>query len=213
MGARVTATASPSHHDVVTDLGADAVFNYAREDLADAIVDAGRRDVVLDHRLDDYLGLDCQVAAFRSDIAAIGNEHVEATFPDVPAARSKALTVHHVSMFNTLDMGGVLERLATLMADGELTAVVERVYDLPEPRAHRRTSGRATSGSSSSSSDRLHLYAPGGRCRGHVRRVRLLGPGGAGHGCGWRARERRRGRLRRRGRDGLCGRRPRARRR
>jgi len=131
-GADVTATASPPHHDVIADLGADTVLDYAHEDLADAIVDAGRPDVVLDHRLDDYLGLDCQVAAFGARIAAIGNEHVEATFPDVPAARAKALTVHHASMFNTPDVGQVLSRLAALVADGDLTAAVEQIYDLEE---------------------------------------------------------------------------------
>jgi NADPH2:quinone reductase len=40
-------------------------------------------------------------------------------------------------MFNTPEFGAVLSRLATLMADDELTPVVARRYDLAEvPAAH-----------------------------------------------------------------------------
>lgn len=129
-GADVTTTARPDYHDRLADLGAETVLDYAREDLEDAILEAGEPDVVLDHRLDDYLGLDCRVAAFDADIAAIGNTDLEATFPNVPAARGKALTVHHVSMFNTPDIGGVLERLARLYERGDIEPVVAQTYDL-----------------------------------------------------------------------------------
>jgi len=129
-GARVTATASPAYHDRLVDLGADDVFDYRRDDLQAAVAAAGRPDAVLDHRLDDYLGFDAEVAAHGATVAAIGNEGPSATFEDVPACRGKELTVDHVSMFNTPDMGGVLARLGRLVADGELTAVVAREYDL-----------------------------------------------------------------------------------
>ena len=137
-GATVTATASPQYHDRLQDLGADAVFDYRREDLADAIVDAGEPDAVLDHRLDEYLPLDADVAAQGADIGAIGNESLSATFENVPQCRGKALSVHHVSMFNTPDVGAVCARLGTLMADGDLAGLVARRYDLDDvARAHR----------------------------------------------------------------------------
>lgn len=131
-GARVTTTARPDYHDGLRELGADEVLDYTRDDLADAIVAAGEPDVILDHRLDEYLGLDCEVAAFRGRIAAIGNTDPAATFPDVPAHRAKALTVNHVSMFNTPDVARVLRRLAGLLERGTLAPRVARIYDLDD---------------------------------------------------------------------------------
>ncbi|MFD1588975.1 NADPH:quinone reductase [Halorientalis brevis] len=137
-GARVTTTASPTYHDRLRDLGADDVFDYGRDDLADAIAAAGQPDVVLDHRLDDYLSLDAEVAASGATIAAIGNADLQACFENVPRCRGKALTVEHVSMFNTPDMGAVLDRLAVLMADGNLDAEIAHTYDLDGiAEAHR----------------------------------------------------------------------------
>ena len=134
-GARVTTTASPQYHDRLRDLGADDVFDYRRDDLEEAVVAAGRPDVLLDHRLDDYLGFDVKVAAQGARLAAIGNSDPDATFENVPQCRAKAITVHHVSMFNTPDFGAVLDRLGTLAADGELTPVVARRYGLDEVAA------------------------------------------------------------------------------
>ncbi len=129
-GARVTTTASPEFHDRLRELGADNVFDYRRDDLRDAVVGAGRPDVILDHRLDDYLQFDVDVAAQGARVAAIGNTNPDATFENVPQCRGKALSVHHVSMFNTPDFGAVLDRLGTLMADGSITPVVARRYGL-----------------------------------------------------------------------------------
>ncbi|WP_247009367.1 NADPH:quinone reductase [Halorientalis litorea] len=137
-GARVTTTAAPTYHDRLRELGADDVFDYARSDLGAAVTDAGRPDVILDHRLDEYLAFDADVAAFGACIAAIGNEAQSATFESVPRCRGKALAVHHVSMFNTPDVGGVLARLASLAADGDVAAEVARTYDLSDvAEAHR----------------------------------------------------------------------------
>jgi NADPH2:quinone reductase len=129
-GARATTTASPTYHDRLADLGADDVLDYRRDDLEEAVVEAGRPDVLLDHRLDDYLSFDTRVAAQGARIAAIGNTDSSATFDDVPACRAKALSVHHVSMFNTPEFGAVLARLATLAEDGAIEPVVAREYDL-----------------------------------------------------------------------------------
>lgn len=128
--ARVTTTASPTYHDRLRELGADDVVDYARDDLADAIADAGAPDVVLDHRLDDYLSLDTDVAAPGATIVAIGNDDLQACFENVPRCRGKALTVEHVSMFNTPDMSAVLDRLAVLLADGNLDTEIAHTYDL-----------------------------------------------------------------------------------
>ncbi len=129
-GASVTTTASAEYHDRLEELGADHVFDYRRADLQAAVEGVDPPDVILDHRLDEYLAFDAEVAAHGARIGAIGNEDSAATFSDVPRCRSKALSVHHVSMFNTPDVSAVLTDLATLMADDALTAVVARRYDL-----------------------------------------------------------------------------------
>jgi NADPH2:quinone reductase len=138
-GALVTTTASKGYHDRLTELGAETVLDYRRDDLAAAIDDAGAPDVILDHRLDDYLGLDVEVAASDAELAAIGNgEDPAATFPDVSECRSKALTVHHVSMFNVPEYRDVLSGLATLMDRDEVTPIVARRYGLADvAEAHR----------------------------------------------------------------------------
>ena len=137
-GADVTTTASPRYHDRLRELGAETVFDYGRDDLEAAVADAGAPDVILDHRLDDYLGFDVRVGAFGCRVAAIGNESPAATFPSVPAARATALSVHHVSMFNTPDVAAVLERLARLLERGDVEPVVADQYALGDVAdAHR----------------------------------------------------------------------------
>jgi NADPH:quinone reductase len=131
-GARVTATASEDYHDRLEAVGADTVLDYHRDDLAEAVVDAGKPDVVLDHRLDDYLQFDADVSAAGGRIVGIGNEGVSAGFENVPAARSKELTVTLMSMYNTPDISAVLSRLARLVADGEVVPEIARTYSLDE---------------------------------------------------------------------------------
>jgi len=146
-GARVTTTASPEYHDRLRELGADDVFDYRRDDLVDAVIAAGRPDVILDHRLDDYLSFDTEVAAQGARIAAIGNSDPDATFANVPQCRAKALSVYHVSMFNTPDLGAVLSRLATLLADDRLTVDIAGRYDLDGVAdAHRDVMGETALG-------------------------------------------------------------------
>jgi NADPH2:quinone reductase len=137
-GATVTTTASTGYHERLHELGADEVLDYRRDDLAESIVDAGEPDVILDQRLDEYLPLDTDVAAHGADIGAIGNESPAATFENVPQCRGKALSVHHVSMFNTPDIGAVCARLATLMANDDIAGIVARRYSLDDvTEAHR----------------------------------------------------------------------------
>ncbi|WP_435095169.1 NADPH:quinone reductase [Halarchaeum sp. P4] len=131
-GATVTTTASEEYHSRLRTLGADTVLDYRRDDLADAVVEAGAPDVILDHRVDDYFGFDAEVAAPGADVVAIGNTENAATLPDVPGARAKELSVSLMSMYNTPDLGAVLGRLATLLADGRLAPDIERSYALAE---------------------------------------------------------------------------------
>lgn len=137
-GARVTTTASTGYHDRLRELGANHVFDYRREDLAEAVTDAGRPDVILDHRADEYLAFDATVAAQGGRVGVIGNEEQTATLANVPNWRNSGLSMHHVSAFNTPDVSSVLSRLATLLASGKLEAIVARRYSLDGvEEAHR----------------------------------------------------------------------------
>lgn len=138
-GADVVATAgSEEARARVRELGARAALDYASGSLADdvlAATDGEGVDVVLDHRLDEYLELDLAVAAKGARIVTIQG--------DVSAAggaplRNKEVTLRGMSMANTPDRRPALRRLARLAGRGDLTAVVAATYDLDGAgQAHR----------------------------------------------------------------------------
>lgn len=130
-GAEVITTASPEYHDELERLGADAVFDYGREDLTEAVAEY-EPNVILDHRLDEYLDFDAAVAAQGARVVGIGNTVPQAGWENVPAARAKELRLQLMSMFNTPDLSAPLERLARLMADEEMTISVAKGYSLDD---------------------------------------------------------------------------------
>jgi NADPH:quinone reductase-like Zn-dependent oxidoreductase len=131
-GARVVTTAAPAYHDRLESLGADVVLDYGRDDLRSAVADAGAPDVILDHRLDDYLQFDADVAAHDGRIVGIGENDPAVGFTNDGVARGKDLTYQFMSMFNTPVLADPLERVAHLMATGDLEIEVARTYDLDE---------------------------------------------------------------------------------
>ena len=139
-GAQVITTAKPTFHDRLYDLGADAVLDYRRDDLADAIVAAAESrasrddgiDVVLDHRMHEYLDLDAAVAATGCRVVGIGEKEPRVGFTQSSAARGKDLSLTMMSMFNTPDFREPLSALASLMAAGDLDIQVAHSYGLDE---------------------------------------------------------------------------------
>jgi NADPH:quinone reductase-like Zn-dependent oxidoreductase len=136
-GARVVTTAAPEYHDRLDALGADAVLDYARDNLRDAVTEAsaGGPDVILDHRLDDYLQFDADVAAHDGRIVGIGENDPAIAFTNDGVARGKDLTYQFMSMFNTPDLSDPLGRIAHLMGTGDIDIEVARTYDLDEVAA------------------------------------------------------------------------------
>jgi NADPH:quinone reductase-like Zn-dependent oxidoreductase len=148
-GAWVVATAAPTYHDRVAGLGADAVLDYGRDDLREAVVEAGngRPDVVLDHRLDDYLQFDADVAANDGRIVGIGETDPAVGFANDGVARGKDLTVQFMSMFNTPTLRRPLERIARLLGEGDVDIEVARTYGLDGVAdAHRDVVGDSVLG-------------------------------------------------------------------
>jgi len=139
-GARVVTTAAPEYHDRLDALGADAVLDYARDNLRDAVTEAsaGGPDVILDHRLDDYLQFDADVAREGARVVGIGENSPDPGFTTVRSARSKDVTYRFMTMFNTPDLREPLGGLAHLMELDRFSIEVARTYDLEEaPEAHR----------------------------------------------------------------------------
>ncbi len=140
VSARTIATAAPSYHDTLSSLGAETVLDYGREDLADAVREAsnGGVDVVLDHRLDDYLQFDADVAATGATVVGIGENDPEPAFSNVAGARANDVEYRFMIMFNAPDLRVPLRGVAHLMDLDRLSIEVARSYDLEEaPQAQR----------------------------------------------------------------------------
>ncbi|QLH79648.1 NADPH:quinone reductase [Halosimplex rubrum] len=134
VSARVITTAGEGYHDDLSALGADTVLDYGRDDLADAVTEAsdGGVDAVLDHRLDDYLQFDADVAAQGARVVGIGENSPDPGFTNDGAARSKDVSYQFMSMFNMPDLRVGLAGVADLMARDRLSIECARSYDLEE---------------------------------------------------------------------------------
>lgn len=141
VGAQVVATAAPKYHDRIIDLGAATVLDYERNDLDEAVRDAtdGGVDVVVDHRLDDYLQFDAEVAATGARVVGIGENDPVVGFTDDGVARSKDVSYHFMTMFNTPDFRIPLRGVAHLMETGRLSIEVTRTYPLDEAGEAQRS--------------------------------------------------------------------------
>lgn len=137
--ARVVTTARPEYHDALAGLGAETVLDYARDNLAEAVIEAsgGGVDIVLDHRLEDYLQFDADVAAESCRVIGIG-ENAEPGFERVGTARSKDVSYQFMSLFNAPNLTAILQGVAHLVEAGALSIEIARRYDLDEAATAQR---------------------------------------------------------------------------
>lgn len=133
-GARVITTAAPRYHDELSDIGADVVLDYSRSDLEEAVRDAGDGgvDVIVDHRLHEYLQFDADVANVGCRVLGIGENETAVGFDRSSATRRKDLQLTMMTMFNTPDLRVPLRKLAYLMSEGDLEIRVADTYGLED---------------------------------------------------------------------------------
>ncbi len=136
MGARVVTTASEKYHGHLRDLGADVTLDYGREDLEEAIGEAGAPDVVLETIMNEYFPMDARVAATGARIVGIGNTADEAPVP--MSGKGKDLRFQLMTMYNTADIGAVCDRLAYLAETGQVVPEVARTYPLEDAAEAQR---------------------------------------------------------------------------
>lgn len=141
-GGHVVATAgTDAARSRVRDLGAAVALDYDDPDLRGAIddaVDGDGIDVVLDHRLGEYLQLDIDVCTDGGCIVGIGSPLDVCRIDQLMPALTNDVTVQFMSMSNTSNLRVTLERTVALVDDGRLTVVIAREYDLADAaEAHR----------------------------------------------------------------------------
>lgn len=136
-GAQVITTAAPAYHDELFDLGADVALDYSRPDLETAVQDAGDGgvDVIVDHRLGEYLQFDADVANVGCRVIGIGENATAVGFDRSSATRRKDLQLTMMTMFNTPDFRVPLEKIAYLMGDGDIEIRVADTYNLEDAAA------------------------------------------------------------------------------
>ena len=133
-GAQVITTANPNYHDELRALGADTVLNYERNDLAAAVREEGSGgvDVVLDHRLDEYLQFDANVANVGCRVIGIGENETSVGFAQSSETRRKDLQLTMMTMFNTPDLRVPLRKIAYLLDRREIDIKIAETYGLEE---------------------------------------------------------------------------------
>jgi len=86
----------------------------------------------LDHRLDDYLQFDADVAAPEATVVGIGENDPAPAFSNVAGGRAKDVTYQLMSMFNTPDLRVPLRGIAHLMDADAVEVEVAESYGLEE---------------------------------------------------------------------------------
>lgn len=152
-GARAIGTASEGEPTrFVESLGADAVVDYGREDLSDAIrAAAGDRpaDVVLETHADANLAADLEALSRGGAIVVIGEEGSIELDPGLSMTAKQAdADLRFTSLVASRERRGpVLRRVGPLLAEGALSVRIEATFGLDEvAAAHERLAGSGVLG-------------------------------------------------------------------
>lgn len=149
-GAFVVATArSGGPSEVVRDLGADAVVDYRRDDLSDAVLDAtgGRPiDVVVETNADTNIAADLETLADGGRVVVLGESDPITIGPaSATLAKKRGADLRFVSHMAGADHhAAYLERTGELLAENTVEVLVAATYpleDVSEAQRHCMTDG------------------------------------------------------------------------
>lgn len=138
----ITTEAAEETRRRLEDLGADATFDFRRDDLADAILDVAEPDLIVDYHFDRYIDFDVRNIAHGGRISVLefsGEADGEAVLEQSALREGllKDVDIQLVGIFNG-EIDTVLGRLSTLVAKGDLHIEIADSYDLEEAaQAHR----------------------------------------------------------------------------
>jgi NADPH2:quinone reductase len=142
-GAFVVGTCRPGSMDAVRDLGADAVIDYATEDLAAAVLDAtgGRPvDAVIETHAAANVAADVEALATDGTIVILGeDDDITVGGPTAGTAKGKQATLAFVShMRSTEHHGEALAAAARLLRRNAVAVTVDATFPLEEAGAAQR---------------------------------------------------------------------------
>lgn len=132
----ITTEAEEETRERLLDVGADAAFDFRRDDLADAVTDIGNPDLIVDYHFDNYVDFDLVNTAHGGRISVLeytGEEGGQAVIDQgtLRQALLKDITIQLVGIYNA-DISSVLRSLDKLVAEGDLQIEVARTYDLSD---------------------------------------------------------------------------------
>lgn len=142
-GAYVVGTCSPNSMAAVRNLGADAVIDYATDDLANAVLDAtdGRPvDAVVETHADANIGADIETLATSGTIVILGeDDDITIASASAGTAKGKQATVGFISHMRASDHHGEkLGSAARLLQRGAVEVSVDARFGLTEAAAAQR---------------------------------------------------------------------------
>jgi NADPH2:quinone reductase len=135
-GTVITTEAEQETRDRLLDLGADAAFDFRRDDLADAVLEVDQPDLIVDYHFDNYVDFDLVNIAHSGRISILeftAEEGGEAVIGQstLRQALLKDVTIQLIGIYNA-DISAVLQSLNKLTANGDLHVEVAGTYDLDD---------------------------------------------------------------------------------
>jgi NADPH:quinone reductase-like Zn-dependent oxidoreductase len=132
LGADVTGVSSARNHELVLGLGADRMIDYRTEDYTDGET---RYDVIVDMVGNHSIGANREVLADGGRFVIVGGARGDWIAPFVNPVRAMLASSDTGQTFSPMLASmnrDDLETLAGLLADGTVTTVIDREYELDE---------------------------------------------------------------------------------
>ena len=151
-GATVIATCSARDHDRVKNAGADHVFDYRSDTLAEAILETNNGapvDMVVEVELGSNIDLDAEVIAPNGRIAIYGSaKNLTPTLPFFPLLfKAVTLDIILIYLLEKPARDAAIERLHAALADNALHCPTQEIYPLADTaKAHEAVEGGARAG-------------------------------------------------------------------